>query len=276
MTTGRFFRIAFLICFAAYISFCSAVYLFQDRVIFQPSTIPQSYLFSEYDPLGGKELWLEPEEGIRLNALHFVSSKSKGVVLFFNGQGGTLRNVGTTANFFIKNGYDFFAFDYRSFGKSTGKLSEEALFADGKYVLNFLRQRYNEGHIIVYGASLGTGPAIHTASYENLRLLILRSPYFSMEELARRKFPWLPVKYLLKYPLHSGEYIKNIHAPVLIFHGTLDKVIPSYHTELLAQNAMSPVHVVSVEGADHGDVEQSDIFRNALSTELQKSEDSAK
>lgn len=116
--------------------------------------------------------------------------------------------------------------DYRGFGKSTGKRSQEAFKKDVQLVYNKLKEVVNERHIIIYGRSLGTGLATKLASVNKPRMLILACPYYSMQSSIKRYFPFLPVKLFLRFSMPTYKWIKYVKCPIHIIHGTNDKQIP--------------------------------------------------
>ena len=85
---------------------------------------------------------------------------------------------------------------------------------------NYLKEDYNEEDITLYGRSLGTGIATYLASKNNPRQLILETPYYSILDVAKDRFPIFPVKKLLKYEFPTHQFIKQVSCPITIFHGT--------------------------------------------------------
>ncbi len=209
----------------AYLIFTLMIYFLQERFIFLPTRLPQQYQYSFEHQYS--EFNLNTEDGARLNALHFKIPNAKGIILYFHGNAGNLSRWGEIAGALSREyQYDVVVMDYRTYGKSTGNLSEEALHKDGQLFYNHLLERYSENDIILYGRSLGTGIATRLAALNNPGSLILETPYYSLLDIGQRRFPFLPVKWLLKYQFKSFEYVRDISCPVAIFHGTDDEVIP--------------------------------------------------
>ncbi|MGI9547125.1 MAG: alpha/beta hydrolase [Flavobacteriaceae bacterium] len=208
-----------------YLIFGIMIYFIQEQFIFLPSRLPSNYQYQFDIPF--EEFFLEAEDGARLNALHFKSVHSRGVILYFHGNAGNLARWGEiTMELTRKYDYDVVVMDYRTYGKSSGNLSEEALHNDGQLFYNYLLQRFNENEIILYGRSLGTGIASQLAARNNPQKVILETPYYSMLDIGQRRFPFLPVKWLLKYEFKSFKYVQDISCPIAIFHGTKDEIIP--------------------------------------------------
>ncbi len=100
------------------------LYFLQEKFIFLPSKLPQDYAYSFAFP--HTEFNLETPDGAKLNGLHFKNGNSKGVILYFHGNAGDLSRWGEIALFFVEKQYDVVIMDYRTYGKSTGKLSPQA------------------------------------------------------------------------------------------------------------------------------------------------------
>src|SRR5687767_8282253 len=119
-------------------------YVTQEKMIFYPEYIPANYKYTFQGEF--EELFLKSEDA-EINAVHFKTATPKGVILYFHGNAGSLDSWGLLGEEFTKSGYDFFIFDYRGYGKSTGSKSEEAFHADGQLVYDHLKKTYPENHI---------------------------------------------------------------------------------------------------------------------------------
>lgn len=200
------------------------LYFLQEKLIFLPTKLDQGYEYVFDQPF--TEFFLNSEDGARLNALHFKNENPKGVILYFHGNAGDLSRWGNITSFFVDKNYDVILMDYRTYGKSTGKLSEEALYADAQLFYDYAKQLYDENMIVIYGRSLGTGIAACIASKNNPDKLVLETPYYSLMDVAKSRFPFLPIETLMKYKIPSNEFIKKVNCPITIFHGTDDAVVP--------------------------------------------------
>lgn len=200
------------------------LYFFQEKLIFLPSQLPQDYAYSFELP--HEEFNLKTEDGAVLNGLHFKNSDPKGVILYFHGNAGDLSRWGEIALYFVEKQYDVVIMDYRTYGKSTGKLSPEALFDDAQLFYNYSLEQYDESRMTLYGRSLGTGIATHLAATNSPKQLVLETPFYSLLDVAKSMFPILPVSLFLKYTFPSFEYMQYVSCPITIFHGTSDSVVP--------------------------------------------------
>ncbi|MFD0797788.1 alpha/beta hydrolase [Maribacter chungangensis] len=200
------------------------LYFLQEKLIFLPSRLPQDYVYSFALP--HQEFNLTTEDGAVLNGLHFKNSNSKGVLVYFHGNAGDLSRWGEIVLYFVEKEYDVIIMDYRTYGKSTGKLSPQALFDDAQLFYEYALEQYDEHRITLYGRSLGTGIATKLAATNNPKQLVLETPFYSLLDVAKSMFPILPVSLFLKYTLPSFEFMQDVSCPITIFHGTSDSVVP--------------------------------------------------
>lgn len=246
-----------------YVMISTALYFLQEKIIFFPSVLEQDYQYQfNYN---FEELYLNTDDGATLNAIHFKIKNPKGVILYFHGNAGDLSRWGTVAEFFVEKQYDVLVMDYRTYGKSTGKLSEAAFYSDGQLFYNYLRKLYNENDIILYGRSLGTGIATYLASKNNPKQLVLETPYYSIIEVGKSRFPILPVQKLLKYKFPTYEFIKSVSCPITIFHGTNDGVVPySSAVKLAEASPKSQTTFITIERGNHNDLKTSNLYYSQI------------
>ncbi|MBT8321415.1 MAG: lysophospholipase [Eudoraea sp.] len=243
------------------------LYFLQEKLIFLPTPLPKNYAysFSEYF----EEIFLTAEDGAQLNALWFKKEDPKGLVLYFHGNAGNLSRWGEITIPFVRKGYDVLVMDYRTYGKSTGKLSEEALYSDAQLFYDFAAENYQENQIVLYGRSLGTGLATKLAAKNMPAQLLLETPYYSLLDIGVKRFPWLPVKWFMKYPLRTYEFVQEVSCPVRVFHGTKDKVIP-YDSGLQLFDTIPIKNKVfhTITGGGHNDLVAYPEYRKALDLSL--------
>jgi pimeloyl-ACP methyl ester carboxylesterase len=245
-----------------------ALFTAQEKLIFFPETLPADYRYQFSRPV--EEVFLNAEDGAKINALHFTDLASRGVTLYFHGNAGSLRSWGSLSEEILPLSFDLFIPDYRGFGKSTGKMSEKALHADAKLAYDYLRKQYPAEKIIVYGRSIGTGIAVKLASEQPAAALVLETPYTNLVDLAKAHYPMLPASLLLSYTLRSDEWINQVKCPVLIMHGTADQVVPYALGKKLAEKAGSAASFVSIPGGSHNNLSAYPEYFAALTSFLNK------
>jgi len=162
------------------ISFLSILfYFFQDKLIFKPEQLPEDFTF-QYENQEVEEYNIQLHDDVLINGLHFKTENPKGVVFYLKGNSKSIKGWGKFAVDFTLHGWDVIMMDYRGFGKSKGKRTEQAMKDDVLQIYDKIKQKVDEKYIIVYGRSLGTGLATKVASMNNPRMLILACPYFSI------------------------------------------------------------------------------------------------
>lgn len=241
------------------------VYLFQEKLIFLPVKLSSDFKFN----YSADERLIEVAPGVRLNALHFRLPDARGLVLYFHGNAGNLAEWGSVSENFLPLGYDVFVFDYRGYGKSDGVINSEAmLHADAQAIFNTVAKEYSPEKIILYGRSLGSGMAVRLAAKTSVKALVLESPFFSMAEIGRFHYPFLPVSLLLRYPLRNDLYLPAVRCPIFIMHGTADEVIPWQSGQKLARLAPA-AKLLLLENGHHNNssdfVEYHKLVKEALS-----------
>lgn len=241
------------------------LYLDQQRLILPATALPATYRFPIDQPY--TEVWI-PVDGATLHALQLKQAHPRGVVFFLHGNAGNLDSWTTGVDFYQRVNYDLFIVDYRGYGKSTGHIQSEAqLHADVRAAYDTMSALYRDIPVVIYGRSLGTALAASLARDVDPTLLILVSPFSSLATAAAEQYPWAP-GWILRYPLRTDKIISGIKSPILLVHGSDDKLIPLAHSERLKALARSPTELVVVPGAGHHDIHQFAIYRDALATRL--------
>lgn len=238
------------------------LYFLQERFIFQPEKLRQDFQF-KYD-IPFRELYFDVEPGVRINGLHFFREKPKGLLLYFHGNTRSIKGWAKYARDFYRYDYDVVLVDYRGFGKSTGKRSETEMQEDLQFVYNELKAQYGEGHLIVYGRSLGSGFAAKLASDNHPRYLILDAPYYNFRKVIERFLPFLPVRLVLRYHLRTDRYILKVTCPVYIIHGTKDWLIPIRHSEALQQLSPRRITLIRIHGGGHNNLPKFHEYHNFI------------
>nr|WP_314469285.1 alpha/beta fold hydrolase [uncultured Campylobacter sp.] len=227
-----------VIFLVVYVAVLALLYFFQERLIFFPSKLEPNHDFSFDQPfeeirldangawISGLKFLAQSRDGRQIYSDANGERKAKnGAVIFFHGNAGNLQGWGGYARFFTDLGYDFYLFDYRGYGKSGGEISsQEQLYADADAMMQAVLREYDAGEVAAVGYSVGSGLAARAAQKYGAKRLVLIAPYFSLEELAREKMPFVP-KFLIKYKIPTFEFVEGFSGPVTIFHGEHDELI---------------------------------------------------
>lgn len=247
---------------AAYIALAIIIYLVQEFFIFKPEKLHKDFKY-RYD-LPFEELFFDVEPGVRINGLHFSHEKPLGLVLYFHGNSRSIKGWAKYARDFYRFKYDVVLVDYRGFGKSTGKRSEEDMLNDMQFVYQKLADKFTQQHLIVYGRSLGSGFAAKIASDNDPRYLILDAPYLSFTKVIERFLPILPVRFLLRYHLRTDRWIKKVRCHTYILHGTRDWLIPISNSEKLQALNPKKITLIRIHGGGHNNLPSFDEYHNFI------------
>lgn len=239
------------------------LYFFQERFLFHPEKLPKDFVF-QYENQKVEEYNLELPDGAIINGLHFKSDNPKGVVFYLKGNSKSIKGWGKFAVDFTLHNYDVIMMDYRGFGKSTGKLSQESMKRDALLIYDKIKEKVKESRIIIYGRSLGTGLATKVASMNNPRALILACPYFSMAKNAKRYLPLIPLGLVMRYRMPTYKWIKYVKCPINIIHGTNDRVIKFKSSLRLSQLQPDSTKLYPIIGGGHKDLHNYESYHRAL------------
>ncbi len=238
------------------------IYLVQEKFIFKPEKLHAGFQFKYDVPF--KELFFDIKPGVRINGLHFFREAPKGLILYFHGNTRSIKGWARYAKDFYRYDYDVVMVDYRGFGKSTGKRSEEDLLSDMQFVYETLMQQYEQEHLIVYGRSIGSGFAAKLASDNNPRYLILDAPYYSFTEIMERYLPILPVRWVIRYRLRTDKWIMHVKCHTYILHGTKDRLIPISNSEKLQALNPRKITLIRIEGGSHNNLPSFPEYHNFI------------
>lgn len=252
-----------LVIIAIYVVISVLLYYLQDYFLFKAEKLPPDFEFF-YENQEIEEYNIETRDGATLNGLHFKIKNPKGVVLYLKGNSKSIKGWGKFAVDFTRNGYDVVMLDYRGFGKSTGRRTQKALKRDIQVVYNKLREQVSEKYIILYGRSLGSGLATKLASVNNPRMLILDAPYYSLTKVAARYAPFMPLSWLIKYPLPTYKWLKYVQCPIHIIHGTDDKLIPYKTSVKLSKIKPKQTKLYTVIGGGHKNLNNFESYHHML------------
>jgi len=196
---------------------------------------------------------IRTEDNIELLAwYHNKNINDYKTILFLHGNAGSLENRVHKINHFKNINVNFLLLAWRGFNGNEGKPTEKGLYEDAKSAVRWLKSKgVFEKDIIIYGESLGTGVATEIAQNKSFAGIVLESPFTSMIEVGKSKYPYLPVKFLLKDKYESDQKIKNIKSPILIMHGKVDNIVPFQMGKKIYELANQPKYFYFSEYDDH-------------------------
>ncbi|MEL6944426.1 MAG: alpha/beta fold hydrolase [Bacteroidota bacterium] len=243
------------------------MYLFQDQFIFRGTALAQDYSF-EFQDIDHQELWLTKADGAKINAIHFKPENPKGLILYFHGNKDNLARWGSMHTPLTQCGYEVLMIDYSGYGKSEGQASDKSLQTDALAAYDWAVTRFSWENIVLYGRSLGAAVASELATKKQAHVLILETPFNSLEAIFQHRsmLPKLPLP--LKNKFSNLENIPKVDYPVHIFHGTQDWVVPYRCAVQLKEVIQTKDSFTTLEGGTHHNLGEFELFREKLKSIL--------
>jgi len=242
----RFVAVAVL---ALYTCILAAVFVNQRSLLYPASDRRTTAAEAGLD--GFQDLILATADGERLVAWWKPPQPGKVLVLYFHGNGGSLWNRRSRAQALTASGRGLLMISYRGYSGSTGTPTEAGIHMDARAAYDWIVHSYEPARLVAYGESLGTGVAVRLASEVSLAGLILDAPYTSTADVASLTYWYLPVVWLMLDQFRSIGIIARVKAPILILHGTDDRIIPFTLGEQLYAAAPEPKRFVRIESGGH-------------------------
>ena len=239
-----------LIFVIIYFSILILTYVFQRNLLYHPS---ENNYYGDKIIVPIEKVRIKTRDNIELLSwYHNKNLDNYKTILFLHGNAGSLENRIHKINHFKDMKVNFLIVAWRGFSGNKGEPTEEGLYEDARSAINWLKLKgVKENNIIVYGESLGTGVATEIAQNRNFGGIILESPFTSMIDAGKDKYPYLPVRLLLKDKYESDKKIKNINIPILIMHGKIDNIVPFSMGKKMYELANNPKYSYFSEYDDH-------------------------
>ncbi len=245
-----------------------AFFYLQEKAFFHPVALAADSVYHFTQPFVETKLALDSKTTISIVQFTVPDTVRKGIVLYFHGNRENINRYARFAPNFTRNGYEVWMPDYPGYGRSTGQLSEALLYEEALQVYKLARTKYPADSIIIYGKSIGTGIAAQLASVRDCRKLILETPYYSLISLIRRVAWMYPLDMLMHYKIPAYAYLEKVTAPVSIFHGTEDGVIPYSHAEKLRSVLKKGDEFITIDGGAHTNLYTFPLFHHKLDSLL--------
>ncbi|WP_018935747.1 alpha/beta hydrolase [Thioalkalivibrio sp. ALJ24] len=246
--------IRFLILLATgYAVMVATLYLIQDRMVYMPSrdvTSTPADAGLEYE-----EVWLEPDEDVRLHGWYVPGPDEEApVLLFFHGNAGNIGHRLHSLEQFHQLGLAVLIIDYRGYGRSSGRPDEPGLHADADAAWAYLldERGYAQEDIVVFGRSLGAAVAARLGADESPGAVILESAFTSAADLGAEIYPFLPVRWLIRDPYPVREHVRRMGSPLLLVHAREDEIVPFEHARRLQAAAPGTPPILGLCGG-HND-----------------------
>jgi fermentation-respiration switch protein FrsA (DUF1100 family) len=241
-------------------------------------------------PGASRETWFNPPVDLNVRDVELTSASSgtvhawwvtppawspeRGAILYSHGNGGNLSGRSSNLRRWRKElDRAVLVYDYPGYGKSSGQPSEAGCYEAGDAAYRWLveEQKVPAKEVILMGSSLGGAIATDLAARHESRMLILCSTFTSFPDMAQKKFPWLPSRWLVTNKLNTVAKIDKVNCPVLITHGTADPLIPFWMGQRLFEVARKPKRFLELTGHPHAHPHQP-MFYEAVRAFLKETE----
>ncbi|PYP18799.1 MAG: hypothetical protein DMD52_01135 [Gemmatimonadetes bacterium] len=239
----------------AYVALLILAWLFQERLAFPAPRAPVP------DPTrvgvaNGEKIELLTKDGTRLAGWYLAPQtvEDGSALLWFYGNGENIATIWPIVREFQPPNAALLVVDYPGYGGSGGRATEAGMYgaADAAYAALAARPEVDPRRIYVYGRSLGTAAATYTATHHPVAGLILESPFTNATDMARHAYRIFP-SFIVRLSLDNLGRIKQVRCPVLLFHGTGDRLVPLEMGMQVAAAARGPVELVLLQGSGHNE-----------------------
>ena len=214
---------------SVYVLLSLVLYLLQGKMVFL-SNLPGRALTATPGDIGleYEDVYLTTLDDERLHGWYVPATISRGVIVFFHGNAGNISHRLDSIGIFHQLGLDTLIIDYRGYGQSTGKTTEQGTYLDAQAAWSYLvdERGIAADQIIIFGRSLVGAVGAWLGTQHTPAAVIIESSFSSGVDMARRLYPFLPVRLItrLRYPV--AEYASHLDCPVLVVHSRDDEIIP--------------------------------------------------
>jgi fermentation-respiration switch protein FrsA (DUF1100 family) len=197
-----------------------------------------------------REVWLTTEDDERLHAWWAPATAPPiANVLLCHGNGGNIGDRAFAVDLLAEHGFGVLSFDYRGYGRSSGRPSESGTLRDARAA----RGAIAGGPVVYLGESLGGAVALALALEQPPDGLILQSAFTGVRDIARLHYPFIP-RALVPDAYPSLRRVRDLRAPLLVLHGDDDRIVPAIDGQALYEAAPEPKRIEIFPGAGHNDV----------------------
>jgi uncharacterized protein len=233
-----------------YLGLLAFIYLMQARLVYFPDMGREPIGTPRDIGLAYEEVWLQTADGERLHAWWVPHAAARGAVLMFHGNAGNISQRMGYIAMLNQLGYASLIFDYRGYGRSSGKPDEDGTYRDAEAAWRHLtaERQVDPQRVVLLAESLGGGVATWLALQHPPAALVLASCFTSVPDVGAEVYPWLPVHLLSRFHYDNRARMPQIAAPVFVAHSPQDEVIPFRHGRALFEAAHDPKTFLQLRG----------------------------
>lgn len=252
------------VLFVVYVGWGLMLYILQPKLLYVPM---RELLYTPAElNLEFENIIFKTADGLRLSGWFIPAQNSQFTILFCHGNGGNMMHCLDSIDIFHNLGLNCFIFDYRGYGESGGKPSEEGTYLDAQAAYKWLTEekKVPPDDIIVFGRSLGGSIAAHLAGRNKVAALVIESTFTSYADIGSRFYPYMPVRWFARFGYKTIQSIKDIRCPVMLIYSRDDEVVPFEFGLELFNSANEPKEFVEIFGG-HNDsfLVSGELYKNA-------------
>jgi uncharacterized protein len=201
------------------------------------------------------DLEIETDDGERLHGWWVPATEPAFAhVLYLHGNGGNIGDRAPHVELLAAAGLDVLIFDYRGYGRSSGRPSEQGTYRDASASLAALHERVADPARVIYvGESLGGAVGLELAIRSPPAGVVLQSTFTSIRDMARLHYPIVPRR-LVPDAYPSLRLVAQIRSRLLCLHGDRDEIVPLIYGEALYEAARCEKELVVLPGVGHNDI----------------------
>lgn len=233
-----------------YLGLCLCAFLLQERLVYFPSGVPR------VDPsalgLAFQERRPRTADDLLLHAWWVPAAEQRGAVLISHGNAGNVADRLHLVRAFHELGLSVYLYDYRGFGRSEGRPSEQGTYLDAEAAYDDLVRELGLApeRLVLYGESLGGAVSIELARRRPAAALIVEASFTSLPDVGARAYPFLPVRLLARHRYDSISKVGELALPLLVVHSPEDEIVPFEQAERLRAAAAEGAELLVTTG-DH-------------------------
>ena len=245
-------RILFL-ALLIYVGLALVIFLFQARLVFLPHVAGRDLVATPAQlGLAFDDVELQTADGERLHGWWLPHDQARGTLLFFHGNAGNISHRLESLQIFHELGLNVLIFDYRGYGLSSGRPSEQGVYEDARTAWRWLIEdaEVDAASVLLFGRSMGGAVAARLASEVSAAGLIVESSFSSIVDIASEYYGWLPVRWLTRIQFPTAEWVAEAEVPVLVVHSLDDEIVRFEHARRILEAAGERGQLLEIEG-DH-------------------------
>lgn len=253
---------------ALYVFICLYLFVMQGSLLYYPN-LPSREITATPAKIGldFEQVTITTSDNIRIKGWFVPAPQAKGTLLFFHGNAGNISHRLDSLAIFHRLGLSTLIIDYRGYGESGGRISEQGTYLDAEASWRYLTEMkgINPKEIVIFGRSLGGAVAANLASRTRPAGLIMESVFSSVPDMAARLYPVFPVRLLARYQYDVKKAVRNITSPVLVIHSPDDEIIPFANGLKVYEAAGEPKTFLEIRGShNEGFLESGAMYLQGL------------